>query len=493
MGRRFPWLRGLGAAVLLALVCVELPAASPSRPNVVLVLVDDLGRSDLGVDGSNFYETPRLDAWARTAVRFTDFYSAHPVCSPTRAALLTGRAPQRLGITDWIHPGSGVALATSEVTLGEKFEAAGYQTAYLGKWHLGELDSDHPSQHGFAWSRGVNRAGQPASFFPPFRNSETRATVWDVPDFGSAQPGDYLTDLLTSSAISFLEARDPQRPFFLCLAHYAVHTPIQAPPDLVEKYRAKRRARFGDSPTPTVSAVPGAVSRARQDDPAYAAMVENLDTNVGRLLDALDRLKLRDNTLVVFTSDNGGLCTLEGKSPGPTCNLPWRSGKGWNYEGGIRVPFLISWPARWSARTVSLPASTTDLYPTLVEACGLSSNQNPPRDGHSLVRVLEGQSDPALEQRFLAWYYPHAHGSGHRPSAALREGRWKLILSLTDGRSELYDLKTDPGETRDQSTTYSEQERRLRSQLQTWIEATRVRSPGAESVPRDPASPRPQP
>jgi arylsulfatase A-like enzyme len=222
-------------------------------------------------------------------------------------------------------------------------------------------------------------------------------------------------------------------------------------------------------------------------------MVENLDANVGRLLEALDRLKLRDNTLVVFTSDNGGLCTLEGKSPGPTCNLPWRSGKGWNYEGGIRVPFLISWPARWSARTVSTPASTADLYPTLVEACGLSSNQNPPRDGHSLVRVLEGQPDPALEQRFLAWYYPHAHGSGHRPSAALRDGAWKLILSLTDGTSELYDLATDPGETRDQATAQPERVHRLRAQLQTWIETTRVSPKGEMSGSGVPASPRPQP
>jgi arylsulfatase A-like enzyme len=200
------------AATLLAL---HLQVCAADQPNVLIFFIDDLGRTDLAVDGSPFHETPRLDALARAGVRFTDFYSAHPVCSPTRGALMTGKAPQRVGITDWIHPQSGIAIPPTETTLGEAFQTHGYQTAYVGKWHLGEADADHPTRHGFAWTLGVNRAGQPASYHFPYRRAEGTPTVWDVPDLADGQPGDYLTDVLTTKTIRFLKQRDRQRPFLL--------------------------------------------------------------------------------------------------------------------------------------------------------------------------------------------------------------------------------------------------------------------------------------
>jgi arylsulfatase A-like enzyme len=455
------------------IVAAELPAeARIGKPNVLVFLIDDLGRSDVGVDGSPFHETPHLDALAKSGVRFTDFYSAHPVCSPTRAALMTGKAPQRVGITDWIHPASGVSLSSSEITLGEAFRSHGYQTAYLGKWHLGEADADQPTEHGFEWIRGVNRAGHPGSYYHPFKRPGTKPTIWDVPNFENGQHGDYLTDVLTSSAIEFLKQHDPQRPFFMCCGHYAVHMPIQPPTNLPKKYEAKRAQLYRGSPTPVLSAPFDAVSRGRQDDADYAAMIENLDANVGRVLSALEDLGLREETIVVFTSDNGGLCTLTQGQPGPTSNLPWRSGKGWCYEGGIRIPTFVSWPGHVTPTTTSVPGYTADLYPTLLELCGLPPEPQQHVDGRSLVSVLQGTPDKSLGDRPLAWYYPHDHGSGHRASAAIRRGSWKLIYYLANEQTELYDLATDPGETKDLRAVHSDKAESLRDELLSWIDET---------------------
>lgn len=467
-------MRLAGHLLFLILLCTGALAQAPTRraPNVLVVLVDDLGWADIACEGSRFHETPRLDALARTGVRFQSFYSAHPVCSPTRATLMTGKVPQRLGITDWIHPASGVALPHGETTIAETFQKAGYQTAYLGKWHLGEGSEDQPTRHGFDWIRGVNRAGQPASYFPPYRSSATNSTVWDVPDYDRVAPGTYLTDALTTSAIEFLHQRDLTRPFFLMLGHYAVHTPIQPPGDLAAKYRTRRTAISGDGPTRTIPGPNGSVTRAEQDDPDYAAMVENLDRNVGRMIDALEQLGLRRDTVVVFTSDNGGLSTLSGKNPGPTCNLPLRCGKGWVYEGGIRVPTWIVWPGRLEPLTVKVPASTADLYPTLLDLCGIPLLPGQHVDGVSLTRVLRGEEDPRVRDRFLAWSYPHAHGSGHRPGAALRQGPWKLVVALPDGPSELFDLGSDPGETSDRAAAEPDRVRSMTVTLRGWLKET---------------------
>ena len=446
----------------------------PVRPNVLVFLIDDLGGRDIAVDGSTFHETPHIDALARSGVRFTDFYSAHPVCSPTRAALMTGKVPQRLGITDWIHAGTKVALPAAEETLGEAFQSHGYQTAYFGKWHLGESDADFPKHHGFEWTRCVNRGGQPASYYAPFRRpgKGDEPNSLDVPDLADAPQDAYLTDVLTGRAIEFLRERDAARPFLLCFGHYAVHTPIQPPKGLPAKYQEKRAKVFGAGETPTVPAPFDAVSRGRQDNPDYAAMVENLDMNIGRMIAALDELKLRENTIVVFTSDNGGLCTLARGKPGPTCNLPLRSGKGWTYEGGIRIATSISWPAGLQPAVANVPAYTADLYPTLLELCGLPLRPEQHRDGTSLAGVLRGGEPGPLRERDLAWYYPHEHGSGHKPSAAIRRGRWKLVHFLGSGRSELFDLENDPGETTDLSAVDPNGAARLEERLKSWIAET---------------------
>ena len=466
-------IRFWGVIWLCLLSCATAPRiVAAQRPNVLVILADDLGSRDLQVDGSTFHETTALDSLASQGVRLTNFYSSHSVCSPTRAALMTGKAPQRVGITDWIHPASGVALPTNEQTLGEAFRDAGYQTAYFGKWHLGEADADQPTHHGFEQAIGVNRVGQPASYYFPFRRQPDTSTIWDVPNFEQGQPNDYLTDVLTQRVTDFLRHRDTTRPFMLCLGHYAVHTPIEPPIDLADKFRIKRASVYHDSPTPTAPAPFDAISRGRQDSAEYAAMVASLDLNVGRLLQTLAELGLDENTIVVFTSDNGGLCTLTGQRPGPTCNLPWRAGKGWLYEGGIRVTCLIRWPSGLKPATVDVPGYTADLYPTLLELCDLPARPEQCLDGRSLARALRGEADRVLTQRSLAWYYPHDHGSGHRAGAALRHGNWKLVRFFADNRTELYDLKADPGETLDVSREHPQQLQSLAQELDEWIAST---------------------
>lgn len=442
------------------------------RPNVLIIIIDDLGCRDIGIEGSSFHETPNLDALARSGVRFTNFYSAHPVCSPTRAALMTGKVPQRVGITDWIHPSSGIALPKEEITLAETFQKQGYQTAYLGKWHLGEDDANLPTRHGFEWIKCVNRAGQPASYYFPFKRSNGSTTVYDVPDLEDAQETDYLTDVLTTKTIEFLKSRSQDRPFFLCLGHYSIHTPIQPPRDLPAKYRDKAKQAYGKTKTPILDAPNESLSRGRQDNADYAAMMENLDNNIGRLLRGLEETGQRDNTIVVFTSDNGGLCTLKGKNPGPTCNLLLRSGKGWTYEGGIRISTFISWPKQIKPAICDVPGYTADFYPTLLELCGMSPLPQQHLDGRSLAGVIRGQLDTKLQERAIAWYYPHDHGSGHKPSAAIRKGKWKLILDLNTGSVQLFDLLADPSELKEISPAQPDIAKSLTKELRDWIAET---------------------
>ncbi len=442
-----------------------------NRPNVVLFLIDDLGCTDLGVYGSTFYDTPRMDELAQRSVRFRQFYSAHPVCSPTRAALMTGKAPQRVGITQWIPQPSDVHLPVEEFTIGEAFQQAGYRTGYIGKWHLGAEDAHMPGAQGFSFTLAVNRAGQPASYFFPFRREANRAQPrwWDVPNL---EPGDYLTDLLTDGAIEFIDDCGDQ-PFFLCFAHYAVHTPIQAPEALRDRYAQRRRERFGETPTPQRDERFGATTRMRQDDPAYAAMVENLDWNVGRLLDHLSQRDLLDDTIIVFTSDNGGLSTLMNGRIGPTSCNPFRAGKGWVYEGGIRIPTMVSWKGHFPTRDVLTPGITMDLYPTLLECCGLDLRPEQHLDGVSLYPVLQsGVPSKDVTDRLLGWHYPHRHGSGHRPATAVRRGDWKLVHFQEDDEYELYNLQDDPGEQEERSQQHPEIVETLRNEMHQWLKQT---------------------
>lgn len=457
-------------SLLVSFLIPSFAWAQSSRPNVVVFLIDDLGWADLSCQGSTFYETPNIDRLAASGVRFTESYSANPVCSPTRAALLTGKAPQRVGITQWIHQPSDIHLPAKEVTLAETFQAAGYETGYLGKWHLGEGDDQLPTSNGFKWMKTVNKAGQPASYFFPYKKKSKRGDYWDVPDLDDGKEGDYLTDAMTDYALEFLET-NREKPFFLYFSHYAVHTPIQAPADLVKKYEAKKEKVYGKSKSPGIQEKYETISRSRQDHVTYAAMMENLDMNVGRVMKKLESLKLSEKTIVVFTSDNGGHCHLK-KAPGVTCNLPLRSGKGWTYEGGIRIPTIVSWKSKIKPGVSEVPMISMDVYPTLLELTGQKLLPRQHLDGRSMAPVVTGGDSGDLEKRTLYWTYPHSHGSGHRPSHAIRKGKWKLIHFESDRKNELYDLEEDPGEKKNLAEEKPKVAEVLYRELSKWIRET---------------------
>ena len=461
-------------AVLVVLL-VSLLASSvhaKERLNVVVILADDLGWADLGCYGSKFHRTPALDAMAKSGLRFTNAYASAPVCSPTRAALLTGKTPARLGITDWLpghpikpdHPLARPAieqhLSLEEVTLAAVLKKAGYATGHVGKWHLGGKGYG-PEEFGFSTNIAGDHSGSPLSYFAPFRN-KTRA----MPGLEKAPDGEYLTDRLGAEAERFIDA-NKDRPFFLYLAHYGVHLPMKAPADLLKKY-------------------PGEMTFGRQSNPIYAAMLESLDTSVGRVLRKLDALKLADRTLVVFTSDNGGLSVIEGPNTPATINAPLREGKGYLYEGGIRVPLLLRGPGVVKASTSAVPVVSHDLYPTLLAACGLKAPGK--IDGVDLSGILMGKDAPKREA--LYWHYPHYSNQGGKPGAAVREGGLKLIEFYEDGRRELFDLTTDPGENRNLAADRPQVVKRLAANLEAWRKETgaRLPKPNPNYEPNPPAA-----
>ena len=446
---------GLSLPTLGPLGCWDGGGKSP--PNLVFFLIDDLGWSDLGAYGSTFHLTPNIDALAAAGMKFTHAYAASPVCSPTRASLMTGKHPARLDITDWIGGSQRGELLPAEyehnlpqaeVTVAEVLQEAGYATGYFGKWHLGD-ESHFPETQGFDVNVGGTLAGQPASYFFPYKASEGRSPFWDVPGLEEGEEGEYLTDRLTKEALAFIE-KNKDGPFFLYLSHFAVHTPIQSKDELEDRYAARR----DELPQPLGPRSEGehgrATTRLVQDDPAYAGMVQSVDESVGEVLDRLEELGLDDNTVVLFMSDNGGLSTLAGERIGPTTNEPLRAGKGWLYEGGIREPMIIRWPGVVKeGTTCSEPVQSTDFFPTMLEMAGLGLLPAQHQDGLSLVPLLEGAD--GIERDALFWHFPHYHGSGNRPSGAVRLGNWKLLEWFEDGSVELYNLKEDPGEELDRS------------------------------------------
>ena len=465
-------------AILLVLLVVMTSCNFSSTeftgkpPNIVFLLVDDLGWKDLGCYGSNYHETPNIDRLAAAGMLFTNAYASCPVCSPTRASILTGKNPARLNITDWIpglDPQNRKLLGTKDLhelplkekTLAEVFKEAGYATAFFGKWHLGQ-SGFYPEDQGFDINKGGHWAGQPASYFYPYKNDRKR---WDVPGLDGGIEGEYLTDRLTQESISFID-HNRNNPFLLYLSYYNVHTPIQGKPDLVRKYEQKKALnRLADAVE--VRAEGNAFTRQNQNDPVYAAMVQSVDESVGIIVDNLTKLGLSSNTIIVFTSDNGGLTTLPGKRRGPTAVTPLRAGKGWLYEGGIRVPAIIRYPGVVRPGSISdQPIISTDYYPTLLELAGLQSDDSGSIDGLSLVPVLSGQKTDSEKQLF--WHYPHYHGSGSRPSAATRLGDFKLVKWFEDNRQELYNLRSDPGEKNDLILTMPDKAKALSQSLEQW-------------------------
>ncbi len=450
------------------------------QPNIIFILIDDMGWRDLGCYGSSFYQTPHLDELAREGMLFSDAYAACPVCSPTRASIMSGKYPATVGVTDWIgaHAKGKLIdapyvheLPLEETSIATALREGGYQTWHVGKWHLGK-EPFYPQHHGFDVNIGGCHRGSPGTYFSPY-NIEN---LDDGPD------GEYLTDRLTDESIRLIEECG-EEPFFLNLWHYAVHTPIQAPADLIEKYRAKAERLGLDNEAaleegeafPTEHKKHLRVTRRRfQSDPTYAAMVENLDSNIGRLLEALERKGIAENTLVIFTSDNGGLATAEGS---PTSNAPLNEGKGWMYEGGTREPLLMRWPGRIKAGSrCDVPVSSPDFAPTMLSAAGLPSLPEQHVDGESLLPLLSGETTE-LKREAIFWHYPHYGNQGNTPGSAIRAGDWKLIEFFEDGRVELYNLREDIGEAHDLASEMPDRAASLRAQLRAWRASVNAKIP----------------
>jgi len=461
---------GLGTAALAIPGC-SIKAKS-AKPNFVFFLIDDLGWNDVGCYGSTFYETPNIDRLAKEGMRFTDAYAACPVCSPTRASILTGKYPARLNITDWI-PGSDPKnrkllgtkdhhqLPLEEITIAEVLKNAGYATGFFGKWHLGD-NGYFPENQGFAINKGGHWAGAPASYFYPYKNKRKR---WDVPGLQGGEDGEYLTDRLTDESIQFIESNKNNQ-FLLYLSHYAVHTPIQSKPELTEKYRQKSE-QIPENENPDYVQERESQSKQKQDNAAYAGMVQSVDESVGNILDILEELQLSNNTVVIFMSDNGGLSTLPKKRKSPTSVVPLRAGKGWLYEGGIREPMIIKWPGVIQPGSeCDVPVTSTDFYPTMLEMAELPSMPEQHTDGLSLVPLLKKEKDFTREA--LYWHYPHYHGSGNKPSAAIRAGDYKLIEWFEDGSIELYNLKVDISERKNLVEKNQEKALELKNKLHEW-------------------------
>ena len=444
----------------------EAQAASEDQPNVVFILIDDLGYADLGCYGSTFYETPRLDKMALEGAKFTSAYASCPVCSPTRASVMTGQWSSRWGITDYIgapHPKDWKRntpllpppnvdrLPLDAPTLAKAMKSAGYQTFFAGKWHLGP-EGWWPENQGFDINRGgIDRGGPYGGnkYFSPYGN----------PRLEDGPEGEHLPTRLAQETANFISQNSDQ-PFFAYLSFYSVHTPLMAREDLKEKYQQKKQSlnltnQWGREGHRDV--------RLNQSHAVYAGMVEAMDEAVGIVLDRLEELGLRENTLVIVTSDNGGLSTSEGW---PTSNLPLRAGKGWMYEGGIREPLLIRWPAKVNAGiTIDAPVSSPDFYPTLLQAAGVQPDEGQILDGVSLMPLLVGGE---IRPRSLYWHYPHYGNQGGAPSAAIRNGKWKLIEWMEDQRVELFDLSEDIGETNDLADIHFQVADQLKAELNRW-------------------------
>jgi len=471
------------ALTLLGLsIALSIPGHAAQPPNVVLILVDDLGWADLGCYGSTFHETPNINALAKRGALFTDAYAASPVCSPTRASILSGKYPSRIGMSYLagvkgpygkaykLDPPAVVGnIAPEDTTIAEALHSAGYATAHVGKWHLqghGEKGTENfPEKHGFEINIGGQNAGQPGSYHFPYKSKQDPGT--NVPGMEDGQPGDYLTDALTTKAIRFIKDH-ADKPFFLNLWYYTVHTPIEPREDKLEKYTAKAKSLGLDKSKPPAIPDHQSLTKSRQDNPAYAAMVESLDENVGRLMAELDRLGLKDNTLVVFSSDNGGLSTGSGTNY-PACNLPLRAGKAWLYEGGIRVPLLISYPQKIkTGQRLSEPVVSTDLFPTVLGLAGLPFMPDQHVDGVDLAPLLEGKASK-LAREALYFHMPHYHHINTMgPAGAMRAGDYKLIEVFETGKKELYNLREDIGEFHDLASEKTELVAKLSRLLEQW-------------------------
>ena len=470
--------------VLTVNISAQKKTIKKPQPNVIFIIADDLGYTDIAAYGSGFYETPNIDKLANSAARFTNGYANSPVCSPSRASFQTGKYPVNIGITDWIKgrkeqvgatandrwivPDTEYDMKLSETTIAEALKQQGYSTAFLGKWHLGETEDFWPENQGYDVNIGGYNSGGPNNskgskgYFSPYGNPKLK----DGPE------GEYLPERLTNEAIGLLKS-NKDKPLFMCLSYYLVHNKLQAKEEDIAIYKEKRakleiieNQEFSAS-QPWMEAASGNSKnykeRIKQGNPTYAAMIKALDDNIGRLITHLKDTGTYDNTLIIFVSDNGGLSTAEGSS---TSNLPLAKGKGWMYEGGIRVPFIVKSPHSKKASVIDMPVTGVDFFPTIMGYAN-SSATIPNVDGMNLKPFIE-QGETAKE-RLLFWHYPHYSNQGANPSSAIRLGDFKLIHDLELDSYQLYNLKSDIGETKNLASTLPEKTATLKEMLNNWI------------------------
>ncbi|MBN1126055.1 MAG: sulfatase [Sedimentisphaerales bacterium] len=469
---------GIAAFTVSAFLPDLCKASEKRKPNVILILVDDMGWTDAACYGSQYYLTPNIDRLCREGIKFTDAYAASAVCSPTRAALMTGRYPARLGITDWIisrfqggtipadkkNPGgydfagrpdmplltprNALWMELEEITIPEAIKPAGYVSCHIGKWHLG-ADDWYPDKQGFDINIGGCDFGQPPTYYDPYH----RRSQGSISTLTPRKEGEYLTDREADEAVDFIQ-RHKDQPFFLYLAHYAVHTPLQARENLFEKYKTRKTTN--------------------QKNPIYAAMIESVDMALGKVLDVLDRLGLSGDTMIIFTSDNGGLA---GRGPwAATSNLPLRQGKGYPYEGGIRVPLIIRWTGKIRAGFISSePVTSIDFLPTVCQVASVDIPKDRPIDGESLVPLLTQKG--SLQRDALFWHFPHYRGNDVVPYSIIRQGDWKLIKHYQGKQFELFNLQQDLSEKKDLSEKMPEKVKQLDSRLQAWLQSIGAKIP----------------
>jgi arylsulfatase A len=426
------------------------------KPNILFILIDDLGWQDLHCYGSKFYETPNIDRLSAGGMMFTNAYSACPVSSPTRASILTGKNPARLQFTGHItaigrhrYPEQGriippqdkMYVALEEVLIPEALKPLGYSTISIGKWHVGDKEKYFPTHQGFDINIAGYAQGSPPTYWAPYKNPELD---WNpsIENLDEGKPGEYLTDRLTNEAINFLKV-NKEHPFFIYLSHYAVHTPLEVADSLVRKYEKKLESNHS------------------KKNAVYAAMIENVDSNIGRLLSELDKLGLTNNTIIIFYSDNGGYMPA-------TDNTPLREGKGFLYEGGIRVPLIIKWPGYVAGGTLcDEPVISDDLYPTIMEMVGKGVTPVKNIDGLSLVPLLSGEKHLKRDQ--LCWYYPHYSPQAQMPGYAIRKGNFKLVEHYDPVKIELFNLQEDIGEKNNLAESNPGKVLELRSSFNNWL------------------------
>ncbi|MGB4961208.1 MAG: sulfatase [Saprospiraceae bacterium] len=453
------------------------------KPNVVFILVDDLGVMDLGCTGSKFYETPNVDRIANEGTMFTQGYAACSVCSPSRASIMTGKFTARHGITDWIGAKSGVewrtennrndkllpadynhVLSKEDMVLPEVMKANGYKTFFAGKWHLGEKGS-YPEDHGFDINKGGWDVGSPkGGYFSP----------WDNPSLPNIKDGENLSMRLAKETSAFIE-KEKDHPFFAYLSFYAVHGPIQTTEEKWKKYRDKAE-KNGLAKNGYVMEKDLPI-RQVQDNPVYAGLVEAMDDAVGEVLNTLKRLNLEENTIIIFTSDNGGVASGDAYS---TTNLPYRGGKGYQWEGGIREPYFIKIPwLKNKIRSVDFPATGADFFPTILDFANIPLMPRQHQDGVSLKPLFEGKT---LSERALYWHYPHYGNQGGQPNSTIRDKKWKLIHYWEDGHDELYDLTKDPYEQNDLSAKEPKMTMALNVKLMNWLKSVNANFPSPDPL-----------